>query len=63
MPLRTVSNDELWVMSAPLNTILPRRGGVKPTIELTSVVFADAVAAEQAENLALLERSDSPCRT
>ena len=26
-------------MSAPLKTILPRRGGVKPTIELTSVVL------------------------
>ena len=26
-------------MSAPLNTILPRRGGLKPTIELTSVVL------------------------
>ena len=55
MPLRTVSNDELRVMSSPLNTILPRRGGVKPTIELTSVVLPTPLRPEQAENLALLE--------
>ena len=55
MPLRTVSKDELWVMSAPLNTILPRRGGVKPTIELTSVVLPTPLRPKQAQNLALLE--------
>ena len=55
MPLRTVSNDELWVMSSPLNTILPRRGGVKPTIELTSVVLPTPLRPKQTENLALLE--------
>jgi len=37
MPLRTVSNEALRVMSSPLNTTLPRRGGLNPTIEFTSV--------------------------
>ena len=55
MPLRTVSNEAVRVMSLPLNTILPRRGGLNPTIEFTSVRLADAVAAEQAEDLPLLE--------
>src|SRR5260221_8539 len=42
MPLRTVSNDAFLVMSSPLNTTLPRRGGLEPAIEFTSRVVAGA---------------------
>ena len=42
-------------MSSPLKMTLPRRGGLKPTIELTSVVLPTPLRPEQPEDLALLE--------
>ncbi len=47
-------------MSAPLNTILPRRGGLKPTIEFTSVVLPTPLRPSKPEDLSLLELQRQP---
>jgi hypothetical protein len=63
MPPRTVSNEEIRVTSAPLNTILPRRGGLKPTTDFTSVVLPTPFRPSKPRICPSSSFSDSPCST